>query len=98
MLFFFSFSTVSVTPVISKPASSRDLITLMISFSSPFENINVVRPDPKFFFLIPASLAEATVVIPNGTKTLLAKGMTTLLINGKHFVINGRRKLRNPSF
>ena len=94
MLFFFSFSTVSVTPFISKPASSRDLITLMI----PFENINVVRPDPKFFFLIPASLAEATVVIPNGTKTLLAKGITTLLINGKHFVINGRRKLRNPSF
>ena len=34
-----------------------------------------------FFFLIPASIAEAAAVIPNGAKTFFAKGIATF-ING----------------
>ena len=50
-------------------------------FISSFDIINIVllceaedegRPDPKIFLFIPASAADATVVNPNGIKTLLA--------------------------
>ena len=50
-------------------------------FISSFDIINIVllceaedegRPDPKIFLCIPASAADATVVNPNGIKTLLA--------------------------
>ena len=51
----------------------------------------------KFFFWIAASVAGAAAVNPNGTKALLANGVTTSFINGKSVVINGLRKLRNPA-
>ena len=41
------------------------------------------------------SFVDAAAVNPNGTKTLLAKWVSTLFINGKPAVINGLRKLRN---
>ena len=46
---FTSFSIVSLTPIIHKPASSRDLIIFMISFISSFEIISVVMLDPNIF-------------------------------------------------
>ena len=68
-----------------------------MSFTSSFENTNVV-PDPKILFWIPASVAEAAHVTPNGTKMLLAYSVKTFFINGKLAVINGLRKLRNSHF
>ena len=43
-----------------------------------------------------ASVTEAAVVNPEGTKTLLGDGVSKCFINGKPAVINGLRKLRNP--
>ena len=39
-----------------------------MSFISSFENIKVVVPDPYIFFWIPASIAKAAAVLPNGAK------------------------------
>ena len=39
------------------------------------------------FFWIPASIAEAAAVIPNGAKTFFAKG-TTIFINGQANLLN----------
>ena len=51
------------------------------------------------FFSIVVSVADATVVNPNGTKTLLANAVSTLFLNGKLVLINGHRKLSNsPSW
>ena len=46
-----------------------------------------------FFFLIPASIAEAAAVIPDGTKTFLAKGIA-IFINGPANLLNNDSK--NP--
>ena len=46
-----------------------------------------------FFFLIPASIAEAAAVIPNAAKTLFAKGIASL-INGPANLLNNDPK--NP--
>ena len=40
-----------------------------------------------YFFWIPASIAEAAAVIPNGAKTSFAKGIATL-INGSANLLN----------
>ena len=37
-------------------------------------NINVVFPDPKVFFWIATSVADATAMSPEGTKTILVNG------------------------
>ena len=50
----------------------------MSSFSS-LDIISLVVPEPKTFFCIPASPADAAAVNSNGIKTLLA--------NEKHFCI-----------
>ena len=47
-----------------------------------------------FFFWIPASIAEAAAVIPNGAKTFFAKGITTF-INGPANLLNNDPK--NPA-
>ena len=67
----------------------------MISFKSPFENINVVIPDPKSFFSIAVPVTDDVSINPKGTRTLSAKAVSTFFINGKA-VVNGLRKLRNP--
>ena len=46
-----------------------------------------------FFFWIPASIAEAVAVTPNGAKTFFAKGIATL-INGPAILLNNDPK--NP--
>ena len=52
-----------------------------MSFISSFEIIKVVVLEPCIFFWIPASIAEAAAVNPNGAKTFFAKGIPTF-ING----------------
>ena len=51
----------------------------MISFKSSFVNINVVIPNPIIFFGIAASVAEAGLVNPKGTRTLLTKGFSLMV-------------------
>ena len=46
-----------------------------------------------YFFSIPASIAEAAAIIPNGAETFLAKGITTF-INGPADLLNNDSK--NP--
>ena len=70
----------------------------MISFNSSFEISNAVMLDPKISFLITVSVADDAAVNPKGTKTLLAKGLSTFYINGKPTFIKGPRKLSNLSF
>ena len=45
------------------------------------------------FFSVPASIAEAAAVIPNGAKTFFAKGIVTF-INGPPSLLNNDPK--NP--
>ena len=61
-------------------------------FISLFEIIKVTVPEPCFvfvfwFFLIPASIAEAAAVIPNGAKKLFAKEMLLLLMDQQIYLI-----------
>ena len=53
-----------------------------------------MMPCPKVFFRIAASVtapAFVSAVNPNGTKTLLANGVSTFFTNGKPTEINGFR-------
>ena len=52
----------------------------MISPFCSFEIINVAKPDPKIFFLKAASVTEAAAFNPNGTKALLANGLSKFSI------------------
>ena len=45
-----------------------------------------------YFFLIPASIAEAAAVIPNETKTFFAKGIA-IFINGTSVLLNNDPKI-----
>ena len=45
-----------------------------MSSISLFDIISVVVPEPKIFWCIPASAADAASVNPNGVKTLSANG------------------------
>ena len=49
----------------------------MVSFVSSFEIISVALPDPKVFFWVATSVADAAAFNPNGIKTLLACGLST---------------------
>ena len=48
------------------------------------------------FFWIAASAADVPADYPNGNKTLLGNGISTIFINDKPVVINGLRKFENP--
>ena len=48
------------------------------------------------FFWKSASVADIAADNPNGNKTFLPNGVSTLLINGEPAVINDLRKLENP--
>ena len=67
----------------------------MISSISSFKISNVVMSDPKSLFWINTSVADAAAVNPNGTKTLLANGVSTFFINGQVTFLNGARKVSN---
>ena len=73
---FASFLIVSLTPFINKPDSLRGLTFSMISSILSFEIINVAISDVKNFFWKAASVAEAADVNPNGTRALLANGLS----------------------
>ena len=60
--------------------------------------INVVAPCPNIFLWIPASVAAAAAVNPDGIKTLLANGLITFPIEGNPVLSNGPKILpKNPS-
>ena len=65
-------------------------------FISSFEIISAEMPDPKNFFWMAASVADAAAVNPNDAETLLVNNLCTFFINGKPAVINGLSNLRNP--
>ena len=94
---FVSFSIVSLIPFINKLASSRDLIIIMRSFISSFVIISLVLPDPKIFFWIVASVADADTLSLNGIEALLANGFIVFFIKGE-LVFSNRPKIlpRNP--
>ena len=73
--------------------SARDLTIFMISFISSFEIISVVIPDPKILFWIAASVADTDAVNPNGIKTILANGLSILLIKGEPIFSSGPKSL-----
>ena len=52
----------------------------MISSISSLEINNVANPDPNIFLWIAASVADDAAVNPNGSKTLLADGLSTFSI------------------
>ena len=53
---------------------------------------------PKVCFGISASFADVAGVDPNGTRLLLANGVSTYSINGRLTLFNGPRKLSNLSY
>ena len=57
--------------------SSLDIISVVVCAAESER-----WPDPKIFWCIPASSADATAVNPNGIKTLLENGLITFFING----------------
>ena len=63
-----------------------------MSFTSSFEIIKVVVPEP-IYFCIPASSADAVPVYPNGIETLSANSLITFFINGNPVFNNGPRSL-----
>ena len=52
-------------------------------------------PDPSIFFWIAASAGDIPYDKPNGIKTLLANGVSTLFIYHKPTIIDGKRKFKN---
>ena len=69
----------------------------MISSISLLKIIYVAIPDPKSFFWIVASVADAVAVNPNGIKTLLASVFSTFFIKGKLVFSNGLWNLHKNS-
>ena len=62
-----------------------------------FEISNVTTLDPNTFLCIPASAAHSAAANPNGVKTLLANGPSTVFIKGKPVFSNGCKSLpKNP--
>ena len=73
-----SFLTAFLTPSGKILEFSRAYTIFIMLFISLFEIIKVTVPEPCFvfvfwFFLIPASIAEAAAVIPNGAKKKFPK-------------------------
>ena len=64
----------------NKPDSSRDLITLIISFISSLQTINVVVPHPEIFLWIAVSVDDAAGINFNDIKTLLPNRLSTFPI------------------
>ena len=70
----------------------------MILSISSFEVINAVIPDPKCFYGIATSVADAAAGNPNVTRTLLANGLNTFLVKAEPVFSNGPRGLtKNPA-
>ena len=65
----------------------------MVTSISSFEIISVVIADPKIFFWIVASIADAAAVYPNVIKKLSANSASAIFINDIPTLINGPRNL-----
>ena len=86
---FASLLIVSLTTLVNKPDSSRDLFILEI--------INVAVPDPDVFLWIAAFIADAAAVNPSGIKRLLGNDLSTFLIKENPVFSNGLKILfKNP--
>ena len=69
----------------------------MISFKPSLEKTNVVVLGPNIFLWIAASVADIAAVNPNGTKILLANGLSTFFIKDNPGLSNGPKSLpKNP--
>ena len=73
----------------NKSESSRDLTILVMSFISSFDIVIIVLLlyegrwlDPKIFWCIPASAADAIAVNPKGIQTHLANGLISFFFCG----------------
>ena len=64
-----------------------------MSSISSFDIMSVAVSDLQIYLCIPSSAADADAVNPNGTKTLLANGLITFVINGSPVFNNGPRRL-----
>ena len=53
---------------------------------------------PNFFFWIATSVADVVAVNPNGTKTLLANGLSTFAVKGKPVFSNSTGSWPNSVF
>ena len=73
---FASFLIVSLIHFINNPDSSRAIF--MILFISSLEIISVIKPDLNIALWIAAFVADAAGGNPNGIRTLLANGLTTI--------------------
>ena len=85
----------------------------MIPFISLLENVKVIlrranfwgcevksegqRPDRNIFLWIAASIADSAAVNPNGTKLLLANGLSAVPIKGNPVFNNGPKSLPRNS-
>ena len=54
---------------------------------------DIFAQEPRIFFRIPASVADAATVDPNGIKMLLANGLRIFSINGNPTFKSGLRNL-----
>ena len=81
--------------VLEKPNFWGNVSIFPISSISSFEIINIVIviPDPKKFFWITVSLANAAAVNPYGIKTHLASGLSKFFIKGQPVLSNGSKCL-----
>ena len=94
--FFTSFWIVSLTYFNNNLECSRDLTFFLIFSISSFGIISVVIvPDPKLFFFIPASAADATNVYQIEIITLVTNGLIKFFINDNP-VFRLRSLLRKP--
>ena len=66
----------------------------MVCSISLFNIVNVVIPEPRFFYEF---APDATAVNPNYIKTLLASDWNVFFINGKKSFIKGPRNLPRNS-
>ena len=53
------------------------------------------QPDPNIFWWVAASVTDAPALNPNGIKTLLANGLSTIFTKGNPVFSNGPKRLVN---
>ena len=64
-------------------------------FSSSFEIIKVVVPKPCIFFWIPALIAEAAAVIPNGANIFFTQRSATFINRPANLLNNDPKDLQD---
>ena len=67
-------------------------------FLSSFGIISVDIPEPIYFFLILASIVDATAVTPNGAKIFFVNGIATFIIGPAILLRNAPKKSARLSY